>query len=34
MNFKTNDISLPIGQFNVKLTTIDNIDELYDALIA
>jgi predicted nicotinamide N-methyase len=34
MNFKTNDITLPIGSFNVKLTTIDNIDELYDALIA
>lgn len=33
MKFKTNDITLPIGQFNVKLTTIDNIDELYDALI-
>jgi predicted nicotinamide N-methyase len=33
MNFKTNDITLPIGSFDIKLTTIDNIDELYDALI-
>jgi predicted nicotinamide N-methyase len=33
MNFKTNDITLPIGSFDVKLTTIVNIDELYDALI-
>jgi predicted nicotinamide N-methyase len=33
MNFKTQDITLPIGHLNIHLTIIENLDELFDALI-
>jgi predicted nicotinamide N-methyase len=33
MDFKTDEIELLIGDFNIQLTVINNIDELFDALI-
>ena len=33
MDFKTSDKKLTIGTFDIRLTVIENIDELYDALI-
>jgi predicted nicotinamide N-methyase len=33
MDFKTDEIELLIGDFNIQLTVINNIDELFDDLI-
>lgn len=33
MEFKTDNINLKIGDFDIQLTVINNIDELFDALV-